>query len=319
MGKRVFVSYRHSDGDWVWSRLQPVLQAAGAEVLIDAERFEAGKGVVAQMDSLQDAADSHLLVLSEDYLDSEYCRHEMDRAIAVDPEFTSGKVIPVWIGESSLGDSKLPRKLMKKAVQPLFVCFPKQADQDALAWDSILRACDASLGTNAIDWLRARDELVRHLGRNSNVNLVIDRGVHWMELIEHLRTAKLPKVLLPELRVVDLEDPVTHRRHGLLTAILRALGSREHIDPDNDLFEFGERLDAFPQSQVALIHADMVTTAERRDAYGIDLFAALRHRSMTKKQLVLLVHSHAPFASLLPIGHPLSEIDFKQVELRNSP
>jgi len=40
---KVFVSYCHAQGDWEWGRLVPVLKAAGAGVLIDVERFSAGK------------------------------------------------------------------------------------------------------------------------------------------------------------------------------------------------------------------------------------------------------------------------------------
>jgi hypothetical protein len=83
--RKVFVSYSHRQGDWVWDRLVPVLKAGGAEVLIDRERFEAGRALPAQMDSTQDAADINILVLSPEYLASEPCRYEMERAIARDP------------------------------------------------------------------------------------------------------------------------------------------------------------------------------------------------------------------------------------------
>jgi hypothetical protein len=50
MSKRVFVSYSHQQGQWVWERLVPILRAAGcAEVLIDRERFRAGRGVKGQV------------------------------------------------------------------------------------------------------------------------------------------------------------------------------------------------------------------------------------------------------------------------------
>ena len=51
---RVFISYNHQQGKWVWERLTPCLRAGGAEVLIDRERFEVGKAVVGQMNALQD-------------------------------------------------------------------------------------------------------------------------------------------------------------------------------------------------------------------------------------------------------------------------
>ncbi len=46
MPKKIFISYSHRQGDWVRGRLAPCLKAGGAEVLIDRERFEAGKAPV---------------------------------------------------------------------------------------------------------------------------------------------------------------------------------------------------------------------------------------------------------------------------------
>ena len=92
---KTFVSYCHRQGDWVWGRLVPCLKAGGADVLIDREQFELGRTIVGQMDASQERADKHLLVLSADYLSSPYCCHEMDRAIALDPGFASGIVVPV--------------------------------------------------------------------------------------------------------------------------------------------------------------------------------------------------------------------------------
>jgi hypothetical protein len=58
-----FVSYSHQQAHWVIDRLAPCLEAGGAEVLIDRDRFAVGKAVVGQMDALQDQADKQLLVL----------------------------------------------------------------------------------------------------------------------------------------------------------------------------------------------------------------------------------------------------------------
>lgn len=91
----VFVSYAHKQADWVHDRLLPILRASGAEVLVDVDRFTAGKAVIGQMDDLQGKAQRHVLVITGDYVASDYCRHEMKQAIATDPDFSNGKVIVI--------------------------------------------------------------------------------------------------------------------------------------------------------------------------------------------------------------------------------
>jgi hypothetical protein len=56
---KVFVSYSWKQGPLVWDRLVPVLRASGIEILIDRERFIAGKDVLGQMNKIQDQADRH--------------------------------------------------------------------------------------------------------------------------------------------------------------------------------------------------------------------------------------------------------------------
>ena len=58
---KVFVSYSHAQREWVWGRLVPVLKAAGAELLVDLERFKAGVNCHHQMDAEQDSADRQVL------------------------------------------------------------------------------------------------------------------------------------------------------------------------------------------------------------------------------------------------------------------
>ncbi len=65
---KVFISYSHQQSEWVTDRLTPCLRSGGAEVLIDQDRFEAGKALVGQMDSTQDQADLNVLVFSPHYL-----------------------------------------------------------------------------------------------------------------------------------------------------------------------------------------------------------------------------------------------------------
>ena len=63
------------------------------------------------MDVVQDQAEKHILILSPDYLGSEYCAHEMNRAIDTDPAFDSGAVIPVMLADCKLPDGSINQTL----------------------------------------------------------------------------------------------------------------------------------------------------------------------------------------------------------------
>lgn len=311
--RSVFISYRHSDGEWVLGRLKPLLEAAGVEVLIDVERFRAGRAIVGQMDATQDAADRCVAVLTREYLGSDYCEHEFNRAIARDPKFTEGSVIVI-----RRDDVELPRKLQVKSTAPLHVDLRNET-ADA-AWDLLLDSCDGRLDVSPIHWIKVRDEVARYLSRDESVNLVTDRGVKaWRPLLMHLTTVKLPTFLKVDLKTIDLESGLTASRAGLLRTVLREFGHSENL-PDrqpHDLVRFAEVMDQLSVARLAMLHFDAVL--DRHVEYGADLFRELRNRVMSRRQLTLLVHSRVPYHSLLPKGHALSEIEFKNVELRHRP
>jgi hypothetical protein len=299
--RKVFVSYSHQQGDWIWDRLVPVLKAGGAEVLIDRERFTAGRALFGQMDALQDGADVHVLVLSPDYMASTACVHEMERAIARDPRFEHGVVVPVKRVEVTLPDSI-------RDPNPLYVDLAD--DTAAPAWNRLLQACSADLGTDAPSWLAARDETRRFLERGQSVNLVVDGTVAWRELL-----ADLQRDGLADLVQVNLEKPATASRRGLVSEILRAFSMTALVPAEpEDLGALDRFLSARPRSRLALTHFDL---AANRPVYGVDLFAALRYLVMDSRRLVLLVQSRRPFATLLPMEHPLSKVDLQTVVLRS--
>jgi len=300
---RVFVSYSHQQGRWVWERLVPVLKAGGAEVLIDKERFQLGKAIVGQMDALQAQAERHLLVFSPDYLASGYCQHEMKKAVALEPSFNHGFVVPVMREACSL-----PKPFPK--INPLYADL--QDDAKAEVWDMLLQACGAmGLGAKATDWLAARDEIRKYLERNQSVNLVVNGDkVNWRGLLDHLAAD-----CLPDLARVDLQHPDTTSREGLLSAIAKAMGATVKIPPKpHDLAEFNRLLDRRSAPvRLCLSHFDL---AAHREYYDVDLFSTLRYLNMETRQLVLLVQSKNPFGSLLPKDHPLSSMNLHTIELR---
>ena len=154
--------------------------------------------------------------------------------------------------------------------------------------------------------------MARYLERNQSVNLVVDQGVNGRALLEHL----INDYSLGLARV-DLEDPDTTSRRGLLATMVKALGERVSLpDESRDLADFKALLEARSTTRVALTHFDLVPY---RRYYDVDLFAGLRFLMMERRKLTLLVQSRTPFAALLPKDHPLSDIDIKTVELRARP
>ncbi|MGH9836009.1 MAG: toll/interleukin-1 receptor domain-containing protein [Blastocatellia bacterium] len=300
MSKKVFVSYSHKQSEWVRNRLIPCLRYGGAEMDPDYERFKAGLTVIGQMDRAQDEAEISVLVLSKDYLKSNYCRREMSRAIIRDPDFTKGSAIFVKRVEC-----EMPEEI--ESAEPLWVNLVN--DKDAAQWNLLLEACGADLGAAAPHWLARRDEVLQFLQRGQSVNLIVKEDPRWREMIEHLRDAHLP-----ELRTIDLAPGTTASRRALVEELLKACGINQPVPaPPEDLVVLDRALSAYPTpSHVALLHADLMAA---RPDYDINLFSALRSLIMDARKLVLLVQSRRPFAQLVPHDHPLSAIDLKTVEL----
>ena len=298
---KVFVSYNWTQRDWVWDRLVPVLEAAGIEVLIDKDRFKAGRGLIGQMDALQDEADRQVLCLSADYLKSTNCRHEMKRALASDPLFSRDIIIPI-----RLDSEPLPAVIRKP--NPLYIDF--QDDSDPAKWHRLLTDCGGSLGIAAPAWLKARDLAVHHLQRGELVYMLIKgSNARWRGLVDHLCAEKLPR-----LTCVDLDTGMAATRDGLLSSVLQALGLQHDVRPaPHDLGDFQRAVEALSQpALVALTHFENVKDLD----YGIHFFRVLRNLvNRTAPKMALLVSARAPLEILLPARHPMSEIDFHLVEL----
>lgn len=301
MEDKVFVSYSHLDGEWVADRLVPVLTAGGADVLIDRERFRAGRGLVGEMDATQDAAARSVLVLSPRYVESEYCRHEMRRAVERDPEFRCGSTIPVLRWET-----ELPTELTKG--KPIRVDL--RNDRADEPWRQLLQACGGNLGVAAPAWLQARDDVREHLESGRSVSLEVTGKPAWRQLVDDVKRREIPGLVK-----VDLDEGKTTTRRGLVETILDGCGVRTEIPDGEDLVQLDRILGERSRTYVAFLHADRLPA---RDKTQIDLFSTLRHLIMEKRKLVVLFQSRKPFAKLLPTEHPLSHLDVRTVELHGS-
>jgi hypothetical protein len=303
MGKRVFVSYSHKQREWVRDRLCPILSAGGVEILIDVKRFEAGVAVYQQMDAAQDQADIHLLVLSPDYLASDACLHEMKRAVAADPSFSDGRLLPVVRVECTLPpDIRNPNPLYVKLID----------DSAGDQWDLLASRCGVDLGVSPSEWLRAREQVRDALVDGRSVNLVVKGDPDHKGLVGQLGED------LKGLAIIDLASGATVGRQNLITEILRALGQGgEARRPPNDLSDLHRCIMAAAAVKapvrLAFRHFDLVKT--RFDSYKEDFFSTLKFL-VDDRKLVLLIASRAPLATLLPATNLLSEIQIRTVELR---
>ena len=301
--KKVFISYSHKQSNWVKTRLAPVLEAGGAEVLIDYREFNAGKRVIGQMDAAQDKANVHLLLFSPAYLNSNYCRHEMNRARQYDPDFKKGKVLPVIRKQCNL-----PRWLTQFN-PPLHIDL--QNDKDAASWDMLMAGCKATLGIAVPDWLKARDEICRYIKRDLSVNLVVTGKPKWNELLTHIR-----KEYFNDFGMIDVENPAVNTRKALVEEILAACNAAVKVPAKKgeDLVTLGRALANRQHTGLIFKHFHQVTG---KQYYDLELFSALRYLIMESRNLVLLIQSRKTFIELLPPDHPLSSITtMKTVELR---
>jgi hypothetical protein len=303
---KAFVSYHHTDADWVLSRLTQALEAAGVEVLLDVERFRVGHGVIGEMDRTQDLADRQLLVLTHGYFTSDYCQHEFDRALG-SRAFADGRAVPIRRDRATW-----PQSLKDVLYADL------QDDQSGQGWRSLLSACGGDLGTSVPHWLEVGATVARHLQRRESVNLIVDSGLNGDLLVEHLAKRRLPTPLVPELKVIDLDSGRTATREGLLREILRVFGCRAELPSrPHDLVRFAELMDELPHGWLALQHFDAV--GGRQSEYTIELFRELRYRATTRRALTLLLQSRGPYGVVLPHGHPMSEIPCNEVFLQKLP
>jgi hypothetical protein len=239
------------------------------------------------------------------YLASKLCRHEMERALAKDPDFQKGKVLPVVREKSSLPGQFKTKK------QPIYVSLTNEGD--AGQWHSLMRACSAGLGVSVADWISALDEICEFLGRNESLNLVVrGRHIKWRKLLDHIRACHFK-----DMGTVDLQSGSTASRAGLVSEILKAAGMTTTVprQPGQDLIAFDQAFrKRSSKARVIITHFDVVVD---RPYYDMNLFAAMRYVLTKSRKLVLLIQSRKSFAKILPRENPLSSISsLRTVELR---
>lgn len=98
----VFISYAHEDDAWVWNWLVPRLKREGLQVCIDGECFEPGAPSLTEMERAVIQSRKTLLVLTPEYLSSEWSEFENILAQTLDPAARRRRVIPLLLKQCDL-------------------------------------------------------------------------------------------------------------------------------------------------------------------------------------------------------------------------
>lgn len=93
----VFISYRHTDRDWVQGTLLPTLERAGLKVIIDYRDFEVGTHSLVNMERAVANSAHTMLVLTPDWVDGEWTAFESVLAGTADPAARRRKLIPLML------------------------------------------------------------------------------------------------------------------------------------------------------------------------------------------------------------------------------
>ena len=102
----VFISYSHKDKDWVRNWLLPKLESAGVSYCIDDDHFDIGVAALINMERAVERSRKTLLVLSENWVASEYANFEALLLQTEDPIGLRQTFLPL-----KLDDCKLSRRL----------------------------------------------------------------------------------------------------------------------------------------------------------------------------------------------------------------
>ncbi len=305
----IFISYSRDQAAWVEGQLVPVLIAGGADVpvlhpgggeeLVDTERSAVGAQTAQRVLAAQDQAERQIIILSEEYVGNVSCLDQLRHAIAKDPDFRYGLVVPVLREDCALPeDIRIPERLI----------IDLRNDRRATPWDQLMSACQSDLGTSATAWLKARDEVIRHFSANRSVNLVIDPNLDQEVLLDHLRER------IADLTTIDVNSFKAGTRRGLVTEILRVAGYDGAVPtPPADLEMFDQYMAGAGAHRIVVLNFDFV---KRRLDFDQALFESLAAAiSAAPAKLVLLLVSQQPLSKLLLAHNPVMKLNLPVVVL----
>jgi hypothetical protein len=99
-----FISYSHKDGDWVRGTLLPRLEGEGLRLCIDYRDFEIGLPSLVNMENAVERSRKTLLVLTPNWLESEWATFEGLLIQTRDPAGRGRRMLPLLVQPCRLPD-----------------------------------------------------------------------------------------------------------------------------------------------------------------------------------------------------------------------
>ncbi len=166
----VFISYSHKDEDWVRKKLLPTLEKQGVKVCIDFRDFTAGKAAVLNMQDASTRSRHTLLVMTPNWLASEWTLYESLLSRTDDPAGFQRRTIPLMV---------------KPCTPPPFLSLLTWVDfsdpkREKEAWQSLFRALDKKVDKLTVARSRkGKSETVQSEDRNKKtIAINIGQGVN---------------------------------------------------------------------------------------------------------------------------------------------
>jgi hypothetical protein len=193
----VFISYSHQDEEWVDKVLVPELRANGIDVLIDAEHFEPGPAALQNMADAVAGAQRTLVVLTPNWVASQWTVYEGLLTAYDDPTGARGKMIPIlrqkcdppkWVAIRSwldfVDDTRVSQQMAR-----LIRALKRPAADTAVKIDVV----NEGLRTLAdlIAGGPTRDALLEFRFRFEGIARGIDRLATWKEVHDQLHHVQL--------------------------------------------------------------------------------------------------------------------------------
>lgn len=100
--KKIFISYSSKDQEWVRNWLLPRLESSGLHAQIDFRDFEGGQTSLLNMERAVETAAKTLLVLTPNYLQSEFAMLAASMAQTLDPTGEKKKILPILLEDCEL-------------------------------------------------------------------------------------------------------------------------------------------------------------------------------------------------------------------------